>query len=308
MVDTRKVGEQVYLIDDGLYSIPGLGSVYLLTEGKKALIDTGPATSAQTVLEGIQQIGFKSKEVDYIIITHIHLDHSGGAGTLLKYMPRAKVLAHHKAIKHLIDPTRLISSAIEAQGTATMDRNGEVLPIEESKLVPVHDGDVLKLSDKQVLTLLEAPGHAPHELCILESRNRGIFVGDAVGHFVEGTDVMIPITPPPSFEMELFLRTLDRLMKLKAARIYFAHAGYSDQVQEKLEAAAAKLRQRNVVIANAISEKQIDKAAQKLVDHICAEIQFLKKNWRPLYDYWASVDIPMSAAEHLRYYRKKHGV
>ena len=88
MVDTRKINDQIFLIDDNLYSIPGSGSIYLLAEEKKALIDCGPATSINTIMEGIRQIGFKSEEIDYIIITHIHLDHSGGAGTLLKYMPR----------------------------------------------------------------------------------------------------------------------------------------------------------------------------------------------------------------------------
>lgn len=89
MAHIKEVGKNVYLIDDELYSVPGSGSVYFLTEDKKALIDTGPATSAKVVLQGIRKLGFKVEDVDYIFLTHIHLDHSGGAGTLLREMTKA---------------------------------------------------------------------------------------------------------------------------------------------------------------------------------------------------------------------------
>jgi glyoxylase-like metal-dependent hydrolase (beta-lactamase superfamily II) len=308
MTNIKEVSTGIFLIDDNLYSIPGSGSVYLLVGDKKALIDTGPATSADVILEGIHQLGIGVEDVDYIIITHIHLDHGGGVGTLLKNMPQAKVLAHYKATKHLIDPSRLVASTIEAQGKESMDRNGEVLPVEESRLIPVHDGDILNLSDNQVLKLLECPGHAPHELCIFESRNQGIFAGDAVGHYIEGTDIMVPITPPPSFDLELYVKTLQRLEVLNAQKIYFAHFGGSDQVKALLEAAIRKLRERDALIAGLAAENKLEIAAEKLIKHICGELEFIKKEMRPLYDYWAGVDIPMSANEHVRYFRKKHNL
>jgi glyoxylase-like metal-dependent hydrolase (beta-lactamase superfamily II) len=308
MLEVREVGKNIYSIDDQLYSVPGAGCVYFLAEEKKALIDTGPASSTGVILEGIQQIGFKSTDVDYILITHIHLDHAGGAGTLLKNMPQAKVVVHYKGIKHLIDPSRLILSAKAAQGKDSIDRNGEVLPIAEQRLIPARDGDKIKLSHEQILTLLDAPGHAPHELCVYESRNGGIFVGDAVGHYIEGTDVMIPVTPPPSFDLDLYLETLDRLLELKASRIYFAHAGTSNRVKEKLEAAKSKLEARDDLIAKAAAENKLDTAAEIVVSHICDELRSVRQRIKPLYDSWANNDIPMSAAEHVRYYRKKHGL
>ena len=308
MVDAKPVGDRVYLIDDNLYDIPESGSVYLLTGARNALIDTGPATSAEAVLTGIRQLGFQHTDIDYVIITHIHLDHSGGAGNLLKYLTRAKVLAHYKALKHLIDPSKLIASAVAAQGESTLTRNGPVLPVQADKLAPVHDGDIIELDDHQALTLIEAPGHAPHELCILESRNQGLFVGDAVGHFVDGTDVMIPVTPPPSFDMEQYVQTLNRLMKFQASRIYFAHAGTTLQAREQLAAAAEKLTERHAVITRAAAENKLDTAAEMLTEHICAELSLLKTTRKALYDFWTSVDIPMSAAAHVQYYRKKQGL
>jgi glyoxylase-like metal-dependent hydrolase (beta-lactamase superfamily II) len=308
MVNIREVGINVFLIDDELYSIPGAGAVYFLTEDKRALVDTGPATSAEVILRGIQQAGFKSEEIDYIILTHIHLDHAGGTGTLLQHMPLAKVLVHHRAIKHLVDPSKLVNSAIEAQGKDTKVRNGEVLPVDGGRIVSIRDGDSLKLSDNQSLTFIEAPGHAPHEICIYESRNRGLFVGDAVGHHIEGTDVMVPITPPPGFDLELYINSLKRLIELKPSMIYFAHSGVSHESQKKLESAIRKLLDRDRLITQAVAEHDLEHAVERVVNHVCAELEYVKENMRAIFAYWASVDIPMSVTEHLRYYRRKHGL
>jgi glyoxylase-like metal-dependent hydrolase (beta-lactamase superfamily II) len=310
MADVKEVAENIFSIDDRLYSIPQAGVVYLLAEEKKALIDTGPATSVSTVLEGIQSLGFKPEDIDFIIITHIHLDHSGGVGTIIKHMPHARVAAHHRAVKHLVDPSKLIISAGDAQGKATIRRNGEILPLDSARIIPVHDGDTLRLGSQQVLTLLETPGHAPHELCIRESRNKGVFVGDAVGHYIEGMDVMVPVTPPPSFDLELYLQTLNRLMEMQPAALYFAHSGVSRNCRELLQLAAGKLKERDRFIARAISEIGPDMdelpVEKRLADHICAELGLLKEKLRAVYDDWAENDIPMSAREHVRYYRQKH--
>jgi len=114
MVDIDEVAEKIYLIDDQLYSIPKFGSVYLLNEEKKALIDCGPTTSVNTVLAGVKKVGVKPEDITYIIVTHIHLDHAGGAGVLLRNMPQAQVVVHYKGAQHLINPVNLVNSATEA--------------------------------------------------------------------------------------------------------------------------------------------------------------------------------------------------
>lgn len=308
MAITREVAENIFLIDDELYSIPGHGAVYFLSETKSTLVDTGPASSAGKVLEGLNQLGFDIREIEYIILTHIHLDHAGGAGTLLKEMPRAKVFVHPRGIKHLQSPTRLVRSATEALGEDTVIRNGEVLPIAPERMVSANDGEKLRLSDSQQLTFLDCPGHAPHEICIFESRNRGIFVGDAVGHIVEGTDVMIPVTPPPSFNLELYLQTLHRLMDLNASRIYFPHAGTSTHVREKLRSAEEELLAWDEIIAAAAAENKIDSASDRVVKHALERLEVIKKDMKEVHDYWANNDIRMSATEHVRYYKRKHGL
>ena len=305
MANVAEVANNIYMIDDQLYSIPQYGSVYFLDEDKKTLVDTGPATSSEIVIEGIKQIGNKPADVAYLIITHIHLDHSGGAGTLLKNMPKAQVIIHNRAAKHVINPGRLVHSVIEAQGEEAMIRNGEVVPVDECRVKPAHNGDTITLSDRQLLTLLETPGHAPHELCIHESRNNGIFVGDAVAHHVAGTDISVPVTPPPNFDLELYIDSLNKLMKLDASRLYFAHFGVSDKVKEKIKLAINELKIRDEIITKADRENNIDRAVEMVVEHVLTVLQSIGKELKTAYDYWDEVDIPMSAREHVRYYRNK---
>ncbi len=301
-----EVSTNIYRIDDLLYGVPDLGAVYLIIEERVALVDSGPATSSPAVREAIRMIGLSPDQIDYIVLTHIHLDHAGGAGLLAADFPRAKVLAHHNATRHLIDHSRLVASAEAAQGKEVMLRNGEMRPVPGERILPIHDGDKLELGQGQVLTLLETPGHAPHSVCIHESRNGGLFVGDSVGHIVEGTDAMVPITPPPAFNLDLYLQTLARLKTFDASRIYFSHAGVSTRVPEKLDTAARKLRERQAVIEAAFSAGRGESAAGLVVSHVCSELGYVRQNLPRVYDYWAEVDIPMSAAEHVRYYRKTH--
>lgn len=306
MADVSEIAENIYMIDNELYSIPRFGSTYLLNEEKKALIDIGPTTSVGPVIAGIKKLGLRPEEIDYIIATHIHLDHAGGAGTILKDMPRAQVLAHYRGARHLINPSRLISSMVEIQGEESRIRNGEMVPVDESRVKLIHDGDILELSEQQTLRFMDAPGHAPHELCILESRHGGVFVGDAVGNYVVGRNILEPITPPPAFDFDLFTNTLRNLMKLKATAIYYAHFGASYRVQEELQLATDKLQARQDIIVQGAARDGFDQAAAEIVTQARAVLEPLRRENRLLYDYWADISIPMSAVGHIKYYKEKH--
>jgi glyoxylase-like metal-dependent hydrolase (beta-lactamase superfamily II) len=306
--EIRPVAENIYLIDDLLYSIPGLGAVYLLREDHTALVDTGPSTSAPAVLQAIDRMGLRPEQIEYLILTHIHTDHAGGVGLLAQSMPRAQVVVHHKALVHVADPARLIASSIAALGREVMRKNGDVLPVSGDRIIAIHDLDTLRLSPKQSLTFLDSPGHAPHALCVVESRNAGVFVGDCVGHYIEGTDVMVPITPPPAFDLKLYLNTLNRLKRGDFSRLYFPHSGVSLEPLDRLDAAIEKLGQRNSLVEEAAAAKHLDAAAESIVQHVCQELSYVREKFPRIYHYWASVDIPMSALEHVRYFRKIHGL
>jgi len=306
VVDITEVAENIYRLDSQLYSMPKWGSVYLINEARKALIDTGPTTSVNTVLDGIKGIGVSPEDIDYLMVTHIHLDHAGGAGVLAKDMPRAQVVVHHRGSRHLVNPAKLVSSVIAAQGEEAMMRYGEVVPIEMHRVKPVYGGEVLRLSGRQLLQFIDAPGHAPHELCIYESRNNGVFTGDAAGIYV-ANEVSLPVSPPPNFDAELYIDTLERLMKLKATMIYVAHFGVSNKAQESLQLVIDKLRLWDDMVTEAVKEDRFDGVEERMVTQICAELEPVRKMGY-LYEYLTGNFVPLNIAGYMKYYREKHEV
>jgi len=298
MVDVVEVAENIYLIDDQLSSSPRLGSVYLLDEEKKALIESGPSTSANAVLAGIKQIGVRLEDIAYIVVTHIHLDHAGGAGLLLEQMPRARVVVHHNGAKHLANPEKLKAGMIEAKGEKTFVAWGEMVATDWDRLQPVRDEDTVRLGDGQVLRFIDAPGHAPHELCIHESRNNRIFTGDAAGAYIEG--VVVPVQSPPHFDLELYINTLRRLIKLNASIIYFSHFGTSYKVQENLQAAIDKLRIWDNIVTEAMGENRVDTAVGRVRAQVCAELEPFRKK-KILYEILTETLVSASVAALIKY-------
>lgn len=304
-VDVSEVAENIYMVDAQLCSIAKLGSVYLLNEEKKALVDSGPSSSASVVLDGIRQVGVRPEDINYIIVSHIHLDHGGGAGVLLKHMPQAQVVVHHKGAKHLMAPAELLDSSIEALGAEIIAQQGEVVPIEPHRLKLVHGNDTIRLSEKQVLDFIDAPGHAPHELCIYERRNGGLFVGDALGLNLAGGRVLLQCHPPPSFNPQVCISTIERLKGLNATSVYFAHFGAANKVQETLQLAIDKLRSYHTLMAKAVEDNTLDKAAEAISAQIRAEIEPVKR-LPSLYEFVDNVIVTPCIAGLLHYYRNRY--
>jgi len=304
MVDIKEVAENIILIDDALYSIPEWGSVYLINEEKKALVDTGPTTSVNAVLDGIARAGVDPEEIDYVIATHIHLDHAGGAGELLKYLPQAQVIVHHKGARHLINPEKLMKSFASTMGERMVQKTGPVTPIDEERIIPVSGDEVFKLGERQSLRVLHTPGHAPHQICILESRNNGVFSGDAIGISVAGGKILMPATPPPAFDLELSLTSLEKLMELNADLIYFAHFGATDRVRESIDIATNKLKTWNTIISRTFNEEGFEAAFKKIRAQLYSELEPARES-ESLYQYLASGIVAMNVTGFLKYFQEK---
>jgi len=302
MVDIKEVAENIILIDNALYSIPEWGSVYLINEDKKALIDTGPTTSVNAVLDGIKKAGVDPGEIDYVIATHIHLDHAGGAGELLKYLPKAQVIVHHKGARHLVNPERLMESFASTMGQRMMKKTGPVVPIDEERIIPVSGDEVFKLGERQSLRMLHTPGHAPHQICIMESRNNGVFSGDAIGISVAGGKVLMPATPPPAFDLELSLDSLEKLTELNADLIYFAHFGVTDRVRESIDTAANKLKTWNTLISQTFNEEGFEAAFKKIRAQLYSELEPARES-ESLYQYLAGGIVAMNVTGFLKYFQ-----
>jgi len=307
MVDVREVAENIFMIDDQLCSMPKLGSVYLLNEEKKALVDSGPPSSASLVVDGIRKVGVRPDDINYIIVTHVHLDHAGGAAVLIKDMPQAQVVAHHKGAKHLVKLTELMESTIRTQGTRIVEQYGEVVPVKPERIQAVHDNDTIKLSEGQVLDFIDAPGHALHELCIYERRNGGIFVGDAIGLYLADGEVLLPCHPPPSFDVEVCINTIKILMTLNASRLYFAHFGVSNKVQEILQLAIDDILSYAGMVAEAARENSLDVVAEMLTAQIMAKLEPIKKT-PTFYKLVVEDLLPWGVAGFINYYRKKANI
>ena len=291
------------MIDNEQHAAHGLGSTYFLNEDKKTLVESGPAVSARPIINGLECLGIKPEDIAYVIVTHIHLDHAGGAGVLAKAMPRAKVLVHSRGAPHLIDPSRLVNSVREVQGEAILAKYGEVVPIAKEQVQSVAGGDVIRLSDKQELRVIDAPGHAPHEVCIYESRNRGLFPGDAVALSLAEGRVFLPYHPPPNFDMELNTQTIKKLKDLKAEILYYSHFGISRRVREDMRLALDKIQDWHDMIVKSIKNGTFDSVGEKLLAQVEGELAPIKGN-KPLYDFIANNHLPMVIEGHMGYYRE----
>lgn len=218
------------VLDLGLEKRTG---TYVIQEEKLTIIETSASPSIPYLLQGLKDLGLKAADVQYIIVTHIHLDHAGGAGLLLEQCPNAKVIVHPKGKRHLVDPSRLIQGAKAVYGEKFEKFFEPVVPIPEDRLIVKYDQETLKIGQDRVLTFLDTPGHAYHHFSIYDPKSNGIFTGDTVGivytPLIEnGIDFYLPSTSPNHFNPEAMLQSSDRIEKLGVSRIYFGHFGISE--------------------------------------------------------------------------------
>jgi len=210
------------------------GAAYYLRGTRHALIETGTSLSAPYIVQALPGV-----ELNYIFVTHVHLDHAGGAGELARRYPHAPVIVHPRGRRHLIDPTRLMESVRKATGEM-FALYGEAIPIDAERVHEADDGECFNLGDGVIIEAIYSPGHAPHHLCFFEPKERMLFAGDAAGAFRDGE--LYCTTPPPSFDLELSLATIKRLRSLRPKRIFYTHFGPADDADLLLTSYADLLK------------------------------------------------------------------
>jgi len=304
MSELCEVAENVYLIDTEEGSIPRLTATYFLNEGGKALIDAGSPNSASTILNGIKRLGVDPKEVSYVVITHVHLDHAGGAGTLSKEMPYAEVLVHPRGAKHLVDPTKLTSSAMQVLSREEMERYGSMIAVSQEKVRVLDDNAVIELNSQQRLRVIYTPGHAHHHLSLLEERNKGLFAGDAIGEYVPGAEFLFVDTPAPSFDLASALESIERVRQLPLQVLYFSHFGVSRKVEEILQVAQNKLKVWGEVIYHAMKNDPGD-LVEGLKEFIDAELEPIRSD-KDHYGIWAAWATE-SVGGYIDYFKRTQG-
>lgn len=233
MPSAQYLGHGISLLDVRDLGREKRTGTYVIQEEKLTIIETSGSPSIPYILQGLEQLGLKAADIQYIIVTHIHLDHAGGAGLLLEKCPKAKVIVHPKGKRHLIDPSRLIQGAKAVYGEKFEEFFEPVVPVPEDRLIVKRDGETLEIGHDRILTFLDTPGHAYHHFSIYDPKSNGIFTGDTVGIIYtllleNGLDFYLPTTSPNHFNPESMLQSADRIEKLGISRIYFGHFGMSE--------------------------------------------------------------------------------
>ena len=224
----QEVADGVWCIETG-YCRPGLAACYLVRSGDGlAFVDTGTANSVPGLLEVVAALGLTTEHVDYVMPTHVHLDHAGGAGDLMAACPNARLVAHPSGAPHLIDPTRLAAGATAVYGEEAFLRDfGRMTPVPEERVIVAQDGQSFDLAGR-TLTFLDTPGHANHHGCIFDHESRGFFTGDTFGiayrefHTERGPWMFAPTTPV-AFDPDAWQGSLDKLMDYAPEAMYLTH-------------------------------------------------------------------------------------
>ena len=226
---------------DAHYVRPLLASIHLIVEdGRAAFIDTGSNDSLPNALAAFGAVGLGTAEVDYVFLTHIHLDHAGGAGAMMRAFPNAKLVVHPRGARHMVDPSKLVAGAAEVYGAAEVRRlYGDVLPIDERRIIEAHHELKIDLAGRELLCL-DTPGHAKHHICIVDGRSGHIFTGDTFGlsyreFDVDGRQFIFPTTTPVQFDPPALHASLHLLMSYRPAAMYLTHYSQVTDVAAKAE-------------------------------------------------------------------------
>lgn len=235
------VAPGTHLIDVHYLGRPEVIAVGVLDTGVGTLlIDPGPSCALPALRQGLADLGVAVDDISAIMLTHIHLDHAGAAGSLLRDNPAIRVYVHERGARHLIDPSRLLESARRIY-REDMDRLwGEFLPVPAPNVVPLTGGETLRLADRR-FTVAYTPGHASHHVSFLDHATGTAFVGDTGGNRYSNRNYVSPVTPPPDVDLAGWQTSIDQFRRWDPARLFSTHFGCSDPVGPHLNELESRL-------------------------------------------------------------------
>ena len=229
MAEYVALAHGIYCID-ALYVKPQVASIYLLQEADEvAVIETGTYYSIANVLATLAELGIAKSRVKYVIPTHVHLDHAGGASEMLKHFDRASLIIHPRGANHMIDPQKLIAGTIGVYGEERFRQlYGSIEPIPEARILVAQDLDRFDVGGRQ-LVFFDTPGHARHHFCIYDQVSKGVFTGDTFGisyaPMKQLPRGLIPTTPPVQFDPSALHASISRILSFNPDRLYLTHYG-----------------------------------------------------------------------------------
>lgn len=262
-----------HYVDTGMYDTAGYGAVYVIDAERPALLETGIGTNREQVLAAIDAVGLDLTDIEVIALTHVHLDHAGGAGFLTAECPNATVYVHEIGAPHLSDPGRLWEGTKSAVGEQ-IQYYVEPKPIPDKRIVELGDRDDIDLGNR-MLRAHHAPGHAPHQVVYHAPAAEAVFTGDAAGIYVPDLDIVYPTSPPPNFDLEQALEDVAMLEELAPETLCYTHFG-PVSADGMLAPYARRLSDWVALVRQA---NEVFDAVDSVVDRILAESDALETVW-----------------------------
>jgi len=213
----------IHYVDTGMYDTAAYGSVYVLDTPEPTIVDTGIGTNHERILAALDSVGIDHDDLSWIVVTHVHLDHAGGAGFLAEACPNATVAVHERGARHLAEPGRLWEGTKAAVGDQ-IEYYTEPEPVPEARIRELEDGDRIDLGDRELIAHA-APGHAPHQHVFESPADDAVFTADAAGIYVPSLDAVRETTPPPQFHLERALADVETIRDLDPSTLLYAHFG-----------------------------------------------------------------------------------
>jgi len=226
----QDLGDHVFAIDTLMGGYTGITSSYLIASDKPALIETGSALCAPVVIQALEHLGISRSDLATIVVTHIHLDHAGGVGDIAKAFPNAEIVVHERGARHLADPTKLVASAYRVFGDRMDTFFGPLLASDPARIKALGARDRIDLGAGRHLESFHNPGHASHHVALVDSITGDLYTGDAAGVYVPETSSIRPATPPPDFDFDLAINSIEAMKAVRPKRLLFSHFGPVDDV------------------------------------------------------------------------------
>ncbi|NGM68395.1 MBL fold metallo-hydrolase [Natronolimnobius sp. AArcel1] len=263
----------LYYLDTGMYDTPGYGAAYILDADQPAIIETGLGTNHELLLEALAEVGIDREELAAIAVTHIHLDHAGGAGFLAEACPHASVYVPAAGASLLADPGRLVAGTKAAVGDQ-WEFYVEPKPIDEDRIVELEDGDTVDLGNHE-LRAHRAPGHAFHQVVFEDPENNAVFTGDAAGIWVPPLERIVETSPPSDFDLEGCLADLETIAEIDPDVLLYTHFGprdVSDTLEEALKTYAETLTAWVASVSDAREELEDETVIADAADSADADL------------------------------------
>jgi glyoxylase-like metal-dependent hydrolase (beta-lactamase superfamily II) len=230
----------IYAVDVGMYDLPSHASVYVLDTPDPTIVETGTGANVERIVDALTELGIATEAVEHIVLTHVHLDHAGGAGFLSRVCPNADIYVHERGAPHLQDPSFLIEGTTQLVGEEGWERYyADPDPIDADRIRSITDGDVIDLGDR-ALRVHHAPGHAAHQVLFHSPSDDAVFTADALGIYVSETETVRAISPPSEFDAEQALADVETIRDIDPSTLLFSHFG-ATPTGDRLDQAATAI-------------------------------------------------------------------